>query len=236
VDRTVMALLLVHLHGKSQDSFSNQLRQTKAMSPDYAVQWWRERGMRPPERDPVEFLLRKLEWRYARGTPRLSGSAMYLGDSLTVLPRIGARLDERQMNHPRLMLTSPPYRELANYHYDQWLRLWMLGGPPNALRQGGRHRGKFESLEKYKAMLTRVFRLSASILARDSVVYVRTSSRKDTYVTTAKALRAAFPQHGLVRRPRPFSRPTQTHLFGDRSTKSGEVDLILMPGRHRKRR
>jgi hypothetical protein len=36
VDRTVMAFLLIHLHGKSTDSLSNQMRQTKAMSPRYA--------------------------------------------------------------------------------------------------------------------------------------------------------------------------------------------------------
>ncbi len=236
VDRTVMALLLVHLHGKSEDSLSNQLRQTKAMSPDYAIRWWRERGMRPPERDPVEFLLGKLTWRYAKGTPRLTGSAMYLGDSVAVLPRISARIKARHISRPKLLLTSPPYRLLANYHYDQWLRLWMLGGPPHALRQGGRHRGKFEGLEKYQSLLTRIFSLSAGLLAEDSVVYVRTSRRADTSRATAKALGAAFPGHLLRRRLRPFSGPTQTHLFGDRSQKEGEIDLILTSDAVRKRR
>jgi hypothetical protein len=42
-DRTTMALLLVHLHGKRADSLSNQLQQTKSMSPDYAIRWWKER-------------------------------------------------------------------------------------------------------------------------------------------------------------------------------------------------
>ena len=40
VDRTVMALLLVYLHGKMGTALSNQLRQTKSMSPQYAVRWW----------------------------------------------------------------------------------------------------------------------------------------------------------------------------------------------------
>jgi hypothetical protein len=234
VDRTVMALLMVHLHGKSEDALSNQLRQTKAMSPEYAIRWWRERGMRPPERDPVDFLLDKLTWRYAKGTPSLTGSAMYLGDSVAVLPKLSARVEARQLSRPKLMLTSPPYRLLANYHYDQWLRLWLLGGPPHALRQGGRHRGKFEGLEKYERLLAKVFSLSAALLSQDSVIYVRTSRRADTSRATAKALRDAFPQHVLRRRLRPFAGPTQTHLFGDRSQKVGEVDLILTPATIRK--
>src|SRR5579884_524693 len=55
LDCTAMALLLVHMHGKREASLSNQLRQTKSMSPDYAIAWWRERGMDPPDVDPVAF-------------------------------------------------------------------------------------------------------------------------------------------------------------------------------------
>jgi hypothetical protein len=32
-----MAVLLVHLHGKRADSFLHQMRQTKSMSPEYAI-------------------------------------------------------------------------------------------------------------------------------------------------------------------------------------------------------
>src|ERR1700687_215506 len=56
VDRTLMAFLLVHLHGKASDSFSNQMRQTKAMSPNYAIAWWKDRSSKPPQIDPIEFL------------------------------------------------------------------------------------------------------------------------------------------------------------------------------------
>ena len=55
-----MALLMIDLHGKRENALSNQMRQTKAMSPQYSVQWWRERSMKPPELDPVEFMLKKL--------------------------------------------------------------------------------------------------------------------------------------------------------------------------------
>ena len=53
VDCTLMALLLVNMHGKREASLSNQMRQTKSMSPEYAVNWWKERKLRPPNVDPV---------------------------------------------------------------------------------------------------------------------------------------------------------------------------------------
>ena len=52
-DRTLMAFILVYLHGKRDAALSNQMRQTKAMAPRYAVNWWRERDLKPPARRPV---------------------------------------------------------------------------------------------------------------------------------------------------------------------------------------
>ena len=49
VDCTTMALFLADWHGKRTDSLSNQMRQTKSLSPQYAVRWWDERGLKPPE-------------------------------------------------------------------------------------------------------------------------------------------------------------------------------------------
>ena len=37
VDRTLMAFILIHLHGKRLGSLSNQMRDSKSMAPDYAV-------------------------------------------------------------------------------------------------------------------------------------------------------------------------------------------------------
>src|SRR6266852_7068337 len=69
---------------------------------------------------------------------------------------------------------SPPYYAITNYHYDQWLRLWLLGGPPNALRSGGAVCGKFEHRQKYRDLLHGVFSRAAELLADDATVYVRT--------------------------------------------------------------
>jgi hypothetical protein len=229
VDWTTMAFLLVYLHGKRDASLSNQLRQTKAMSPDYAVRWWRERGLRPPEVDPVEFLRPRLRWRYAKGVARCTLSNVYLGDSTQLLSRLAVERQPRA----KLLFTSPPYIGVTNYHYDQWLRLWLLGGQPNALRipqgQGGYFRGKFEHRVRYEQFLRSVFEKSKALLRPDAVIYVRSDARAATYEATTSVLRYVFPAHRLRQVDAPIRGQTQTRLFGSEGPKTGEVDLILVP-------
>jgi hypothetical protein len=223
-DRTLMALLLVYLHGKRGQALSNQMRQTKAMSPRYAMRWWSEQGMRAPRVDPVSFMTQRIEWRYAHGEPHTRRlSQMHFGCSTRKLPAAGRAIVQRVS----LLFTSPPYFALTNYHYDQWLRLWLLGEPPDAKRKPGIHRDKFENGDAYAALLERVFTAAACLTARNAVVYVRTGKQSETYLPTRAALRKAFPRHRIYRRLRPFRRPTQTSLFGDHGTKAGELDLIL---------
>lgn len=224
VDRTVMAFLLVYLHGKRDASLSNQMRQTKAMSPDYAIRWWRAANLRPPELDPVEFVIKRICWRYAKGMPYDSASRMYLGDSTVTLPRLRSRAARF-----KLLLTSPPYFGVTNYHYDQWLRRWLLGGPPNALRVPGRYRRKFEGHEQYERLLRAVFERAQPLLHPKAVVYVRTDRREFCRTTTLAVLRSVFRRKHLGVRNRPFPGPTQTHLFGDDSPKLGEVDIVMTP-------
>jgi hypothetical protein len=233
VDRTVMAFLLVHLHGKASDSFSNQMRQTKAMSPKYAVAWWKDRNSRPPEIDPIEFLRKKLEWRYAKGRPQTTTSKVFLGDSLGILPELTGALGARALRRPSLLLTSPPYLGITNYHYDQWLRLWLLGGPPTDLRShgpyNGEHQGKFANRITYGRLLATVFERASRLMKRDAIVYVRTDRREPTLAITKEALKRAFPKHRLSRVNRPIEGKTQTRLFGNGDPRFGEVDLVLIP-------
>ena len=233
VDRTLMAFLLVHLHGKYTDSLSNQMRQTKAMAPQYAIRWWKERGFSPPKIDVLDFLQKKLAWRYAKGLPVTSSSRVYLGDSIIKLPQLRGGLRKAGLPKASLLLTSPPYFGVTNYHYDQWLRLWLLGGPPtdrrSATRFRGKHRGKFENGKNYKSLLEGVFSAAVPLLRKDAVVYVRTDSRELTLSATVEALKTAFPAYDLRRRRRPLSGVTQTRLFGNGDPRVGEIDLILTP-------
>lgn len=221
VDASLMALILVYLHGKYKQSLSNQMRQSRAMSPSYSLRWWKEKGMTAPNIDPVEFLQKRIEWRYKKGVPHRSQVRVFLGDSSVLLKRL------RPKQKFRLLFTSPPYRGLANYHYDQWLRLWMLGGPPSPRRCWGKYQAKFESRSEYEHLLTTVFKTAAPNVARDAVIYVRTDARDFTYGCTRNVLTAVFSGKNLTEIERPFQKPTQTALFGDKQKKPGEIDLVL---------
>lgn len=228
VDRTTMALLLVHLHGKRTDSLSNQMRQAKSMSPSYAIKWWKSRQLQPPEINPVQFILNKLPWRYAKGTPDCVRSWVYFGDCTRRLNDVARRLEAWELPKPKLLVTSPPYYGVTNYFYDQWLRLWLLGGPGDARRvEDGPYRRKFEHRENYANLLRQAFAKAAQILDRDAVVYVRTDSREITRRTTENALRTCFPNKSIKMIEQPVTHPTQTQLYGDFSSKPGEIDFVL---------
>ncbi len=229
VDCTLMALLLVNMHGKRDSSLSNQMRQTKSMSPDYAVNWWKERNLNPPDLDPVEFMKKRVEWRYAKGVPVSNGSFIYLGDSTVRLPHVLERAQQKSYPSASLLLTSPPYCGITNYHYDQWLRLWLLGGEPNALTLSGRYKGKFVDQQKYKKLLFDVFNGAKPLLNKKAVIYVRTDYRQLTLSMTTEVLKQVFPKKRMFQRHRPIEKPTQTHLFRNKVAKSAEVDVVLLP-------
>lgn len=220
IDRTLSAFLLVHLHAKLGDGISNQMRQSKSMAPDYAVRWWKQRGMRPPQIDPVDFFQRRIEWRYAKGIPCRKGNVILrLGDARKSLKQHrGAKAD--------LVLTSPPYMGVTNYEYDNWIRLWALGGP--SLPQWSNEQ-RYQDKGRYNDMLKEVFNLTARRSKLDACIVVRTDARKFTLDTTYGAIREAWPKHMIYASWTKASKPTQTQLFGDKSKKPGEVDLIALP-------
>jgi hypothetical protein len=223
-DWTMMALLLVDLHGKRECALSNQMRQSKAMSPQYAIGWWKEHGFQPPERDPVEYMFKKIKWRYAKGRLDSGSGHVYLGDSQSILSRWNRTPPNTKA---KLLLTSPPYYGVTNYFYDQWLRLWLLGGPQMPRSSGNSNEGKFQNKEYYTCMLRNVFSRSKSLLKRNAVIHVRTDAREYTKEATIEALESAFPNKKL--RLEKFSQPsiTQTQLFNSDLECSGEVDLVM---------
>jgi hypothetical protein len=226
IDRTLMALILVCLHDKKNVGLSNQMRQTKAVHPDYAVRWWRRnRKDRPPEVDPVDMLKAKIKWRYAKGRPKLAGKGkIYRGDCTRVLVR-GA-----QIAGVKFLFTSPPYYEVTNYFVDQWLRNWMLAGPARPSSGVHRYMKRFDNKKVYEGLLRRAFSLAATKLRSDAVILVRTDARDFTLNTTRNILAEVFPGRDLIVTPSPLNgRRSQTALFGDKEKKPGEVDILLMP-------
>ena len=223
-DWTTMALLMIDLHGKRESALSNQMRQTKAMSPQYAIDWWKERDLKPPERDPVEFMLKKVKWRFAKGRLDSGSGHIYLGDCQSILSRWESQPPETKA---KLLLTSPPYYGVTNYFYDQWLRLWLLGGPPKPQSLGDVCKRKFENKQYYVGMLHHVFARSKQLLARNAVVYVRTDERSFTREATIEALESAFPRKKLRSQIHSLPDFTQTTLFDSELKTEGEVDFVM---------
>ncbi len=222
VDRTLMAFILVDLHGKDSASLSNQMRQTKSMAPDYAVRWWKEQNLPPRLKSPGEILRLKIGWRYRHGRPltRVKTAAI-LGDSSRDIDQVV------QVGPFKLLLTSPPYFGVVNYNYDQWIRRWLLGGPEHPTTSNGEWQSRFGNKLEYRRLLTEVFTSAASSLTTRARILVRTDARPFTLDTTLEVLNQVFPQKRFQQNHRPFVNRTQTELFGDKSKKPGEVDILL---------
>jgi hypothetical protein len=183
-----MALVLVYLHAKKGGGLSNQLRQSKAMAPNYSIKWWSERRMRPPKIDVLEFFQQRVAWRYAKGIPRCRGLAKAKrGDARSLLPKL------REFDAD-LVLTSPPYCGVTNYEYDNWIRMWMLGGPelPN-----GSVAARFRDQEEYYWLLLDIFEEVRRLTKDKATVYVRTDARPITLEATLDVLNEYWPKHRL---------------------------------------
>jgi hypothetical protein len=178
--------------------------------------------MRPKDKDPVEFLAARIEWRYRHGAPVLRESTIRFGDSLDVLSKL--RVERSRYD---LLLTSPPYFNMGNYHYDQWLRLWLLGGQIRPRKSADRSRGSFQNIVEYQKLLFGVFEKAARLMKPDAAIYVRIDARELSLSIAVDALRYAFPNRRIQMRRQPVKGRTQTLLFGDKDKKPGEVDLII---------
>lgn len=229
IDATLMSIILIYLHGKIGEGLSNQMRMTKSMGMNYSVNWWKNNNMAvPPEINPCEFLIKKIDWRYAKGLPQVCDSKVLFGDSSVQLVDIARRSIENNIKFS-LLFTSPPYCAVTNYHADQWLRLWMLGGSDSPKAIQDKHKGRFANKQEYYELLDNVFGLCSKMMAKKSTIYVRTDKREFTFKSTLEILQKHFPKHNvqIVEKPLTELSKTQTKLFGDKSMKPGEVDIIL---------
>lgn len=229
VDATLMSIILINLHGKLGEGLSNQMRQTKSLGMNYSVNWWKENEMTvPPQINPLDFLLNKINWRYEKGKPMISDSVVVLGDSAKRLQTITENVMRYKLKFS-LLFTSPPYWSITNYHTDQWLRLWLLGGEANANAIGEQHKGRFFGKTEYFNLLDNVFGLCSKIMKPKSTIYVRTDKREFTFNSTLEVLKKYFPKHDFEIIDKPLNKDTrtQTKLFGDKSMKPGEIDIIL---------
>lgn len=233
VDGTLMAFLLVYLHGKRGESLSNQMQITKSMGMRYSMDWWNRKGFTtPPEINALEFMSKRIRWRYATGLPELSkGNKAILGDCTTLIGEVGDVL-KRRGEHVSLLFTSPPYCGITDYHADQWLRLWLLGGTEKPVLIHDKYRNRFNNREEYEELLQIVFGKCSELMADKSTICVRTDARDFTLNTTKRILKEVFPEYSFhceldTLKEGSFS---QTKLFGNKSSKPAEVDIVLKKG------
>ncbi len=227
VDATLMSILLVYLHGKLGEGMSNQMKMTKVMGINYSVNWWREKKLtNPPEINPIDFVMKKMDWRYEKGMPSVFDSQVVFGDSTVELDRIVQKAQETDIRFS-LLFTSPPYCSVTDYYADQWLRLWLLGGPEIPKSNQEKHKGRFVCKEDYYNLLDTVFGKCAALMDKQSTIYVRTDRREFTFNSTLEILQRHFPKHKTEISDRPFKKKTQTEIHGNKSNETGEIDIIM---------
>lgn len=229
VDATLMAFILVYLHGKKGQSLSNQMGITKSMGIDYSMAWWKKNGMEePPQINPYEYMLGRINWRYRKGVPDVGENTVLLGDSTREINKVSNLLEENK-EKVSLLFTSPPYCAITDYHADQWLRLWLLGGNEKLTYSKEKYKGRFVKHNEYQELLNTVFSKCKKLMSENAIIYVRTDAREFTLDTTLEILKKHFPDYGISKRVSKLKKnsKSQTILYGNKSSKPAEVDIIL---------
>jgi hypothetical protein len=169
VDCFIAALALGCLHGESHRTalcFSNRMPRTISTKPAYSVRWWRQRGCLPPERDIFSILRICAEYRYRSPMPSLKGRVVE-GDV-----RSAGTLLRPYRDRVKLVVTSPPYLDITDYHEDQWLRLWFLGGAMKPITGQGKD-DRHRSIGSYWQFLREAWNGIAPLLQESAQVVIR---------------------------------------------------------------
>jgi hypothetical protein len=124
--KALRAVLLGALHGPlakhQQSHFSNQCPRTYAPKPRYAVKFWRQWKLLPPDVDVLSVIARRSQRYFGDEKTEPIGCAV-MGDSQQASSFV------RVSSKASWIITSPPYYGMRTYIPDQWLRRWFLGGP-----------------------------------------------------------------------------------------------------------
>jgi len=182
-DCLIAALALGALHGEATPSyFSNQMPRTISTKPQYSVRFWKIRGLLPPERDVFEILGNRAKYRYASPVPR--GDSLVFHGDMRALP--GHLADsERRVS---CVVTSPPYLDVTSFEEDQWLRLWLLGGPPypssGRISRDDRH----SSAANYWNFIADMWRCLGAVVAGGGHVVIRMGTRTTRPETMKRCL------------------------------------------------
>lgn len=195
-------------HLENAGYFSNQMPRTYASKPDYAVRFWKERGLKAPKTAVLRVLRRKIE-RLAgleQASPCPTSQVLH-GDAQS------EGLFKSISVGPSIVITSPPYYGMRTYVQDQWLRNWFLGGSDSIDYSAGPqldHGGQ----AVFAASLGKVWKnIANSAASSESLhMYVRFGIIPSALVDAKKLFRASLEASGVDWR-----------LVSTRSAKSADV-------------
>jgi hypothetical protein len=156
--------------------FMHYGRLLEAAKPNYAVEYWRRNGHRPPKVDVLKIITLRAS-RYYRNTPARVDHSITRGDSRQVSHMSSVCGDRKA----KFIITSPPYYGLRTYVSDQWLRGWFLGGADHVDYSYGTqlsHRG----LNSFVSDLRRVWINVAKVSRRDARLIFRFGAINDRSV------------------------------------------------------
>src|SRR5262249_23590203 len=120
----------------------------------------------PPRRDIFSILGTAAQYRYQSPLPLLKGKVVE-GDA-----RRASTLLRSFKEKVRLVVTSPPYLDITDYHEDQWLRLWLLGGPPQPVTGQGKD-DRHRRVEAYWQFLREAWKGVVPLLQDKAQVVIR---------------------------------------------------------------
>ncbi|MBI4557568.1 MAG: DNA methylase [Candidatus Hydrogenedentes bacterium] len=175
VDAMIAALILGSLHGEidaSQTYLSNQMPRTISTKPAYSVRYWKQHGLTPPDRDVFRVLRDRAAFRYESDPPK--GKALVFHKDMRELPRLRNKLP----GHIRAAITSPPYFDVTNFEEDQWLRLWLLGGPPYPTRNRVSRDDRHTYEQSYWSFIADMWRSLGTVLSPKAHVIIRIGSTR----------------------------------------------------------
>lgn len=178
-------------HTENAGYFSNQMPRTYASKPDYAVRFWKEKGLNAPHVDVLRVLRRKIE-RFAglyEKSPNSISQVLY-GDSQESDVFMPITAD------PSVVITSPPYYGMRTYVQDQWLRNWFLGGPDRVdysvgsqLEHGGQN--------AFAKSLGRVWGNIGQSSSSDLHMYVRFGIIPSAFVNAKSLFKESLEESGI---------------------------------------
>ena len=126
----------------------------------------------------------------------------------------------------KLLITSPPYNDVADYWNDQWIRLWLLGAD---MRKDWKRTQKHSNVGEYRALIGEVFKRATRHLRDDGVVVVRCGEKAGTADTCRQAIQAAWPSFATFERRTEVRRRGVASGYGHGAKVVCERDIVAAP-------